>query len=351
MLGFLRHSRSERGQALVLLAIGFMALAAFVGLAIDGWHWYREIDRARRAVNEACGYAAAAVWQGGNGLAAFQSSLQANGIAPEAYAPNEGTGFDLTRGYEYDGYSRSIFTALKSDTETYFLPIVGWNTLPVVAWERCTTTGAFISPVAVDILPFQDSLDNGTWIHVVGQGSEARIDSGANYRGVIFPFIWCVNSASDYTPNTNCPYAAPFWPISESPPSAQTAKNELADYCWAGLCNRIFTPVGTRLATVSGTSNNQLCKSAVDAGLVPGTEFVAIIYDGEVISPDPSYGGWENIGVLGWGKFMVVDLQPNSNNCNSLVAVAIGGIYSSLQEIPGPFKTREIPWDAQGGWW
>ena len=345
-----RTRRGERGQALIILALGFTGLAAFLGLAIDTGHWLDQRGRARTALNEACGYAAAVVWQGGNGYAAFQNSLQANGIAPEAYAPNEGTGFDLVRGYEYDGYSRSIFTALKFDIENYFLQIVGWNTLPVVAWERCSTTGAFVSPVAVDILDFQDSLDNGTWIQVVGQGSEARIDSGQNYRGVVFPFIWCVNSASDYTPNTNCPYAAPFWPAYESPPSAQTLKNLLAEYCWAGLCNRVFTPVGTRLATVSGNSDNQLCHSAVEAGLTPGAEFFAIIYDGEVVSPDPSYGGWENIGVEGWGKFRVVDLQPNENNCNSLVAVAIGGVYSSPQEIPGPLKTREIPWDAQGGW-
>src|SRR3989344_9159349 len=102
--------RSQKGQSLVLLAVGFTALAASLGLAIDGWHWRREMDRAQRAVNEACGYAAAVVWQGGNGYAAFQNSLQANGIGPEAYAPNEGTGLGLRRGYEYDGYSRSIFT-------------------------------------------------------------------------------------------------------------------------------------------------------------------------------------------------------------------------------------------------
>ena len=345
-----RSESSQRGQALVLLAIGMLAIVAFLGLAIDGWHWRREMDRAQRAVNEACGYAAAVVWQGGNGYAAFQNSLQANGIAPEAYVPNEGSGFDLTRGYQYDGYSRSIFTALRSETETLFVQIIGWNTLPVVAWERCTTTGAFVSPVAVDILDFLDSLDNGTWIHVVGQESQALIDSGENYRGVIFPFLWCVESESDYSPNTNCPYAAPFWPAVESPPSAQTLKNLLAEYCWAGLCNRVFTPVGTRLPIVSGTSNNQLCKAAVEAGLIPGAEFIAIIYDGEVISPDPSYGGWENIGVLGWGTFTVVDLQPNDNNCNSLVAVVTGGIYSSLQQIPDEMFPRDIPWDAQGGW-
>ncbi|MDP2734874.1 MAG: hypothetical protein Q8P12_01560, partial [bacterium] len=108
--------------------------------------------------------------------------------------------------------------------------------------------------------------------------------------------------------------------------------------------------VGTRLATVSGTSNNQLCKSAVEAGLTVGAEFIAIIYDGEVITPDPSYGNWENIGVLGWGKFRVVDLDPTVNNCNSLVAVALGGIYGSPLEIEDELYPREIPWDAQGGW-
>jgi len=346
----LPDSRSQKGQVLVLLAVGIPVLLAFVALAVDGGNWVRETIRARNALNVACVHAATVTWRGSSGYSAFQFSLQENGIAPEAYSPNEGSGFGLTRGYQYDGYSRSILTALKYETETFFLQIVGWDSLPILARERCTTTGAFITPIAVKTSAFFDSLDNGTWIPVVGQGSQADVDSGENYRGVVFPFIWCVESPSDYSPNTNCPYAAPFWPISESPPSAQTAKNVLAEYCWEGLCSRIFTPVGMRLATVSGTSDNQLCKSATDAGLTIGAEFIAIVYDGEVVTPEPGYGNWENIGVLGWGKFTVVDLKPTAKNCNSLVAVANGGIYSSPLEIDEELYPREIPWDAQGGW-
>ena len=340
----------QRGQVLVLLAVGIPVLLAFVALAVDGGHWVWRTIEARNAVNVACVSAANTVWHGGNGYSAFQSSLQENGIAPEAYAPNEGTGLGLTRGYEYEGFGPSIRTALKYEIGTFFLQIVGWDSLPVVAHERCTTTGAFITPIAVKTSAFNDSLNNGTWIQVVGQGSEADIDSGENYRGVIFPFLWCVEGPGNYTPDTNCAYAAPFWPAEESPPSAQTLKNLMADYCWAGLCNRVYARVGMRLATVSGTSDNQLCKAATDAGLTVGRDFVAIIYDGAVISPDPGYGAWENIGVLGWGTFTVVDLQPNDNNCNSLVAVATGGIYSSPQQIPDEMFPRDIPWDAQGGW-
>jgi hypothetical protein len=140
------------------------------------------------------------------------------------------------------------------------------------------------------------------------------------------------------------------YPLEESPPSAQTAKNLVKEYCWKGYCNRVFPPVGTRLAIVAGTSNNQLCKEAKDSGLVPGQDFVAIVYDGEVITPDPGFGNWENVGVLGWGTFTVVELRPGPNNCNELVAVATGGIYSSPLQIPGTFAPREIPWDATGGW-
>ncbi len=353
MFGKLRtlsNPRAQRGQVLTIMAVGIPIFLVFVALAVDGGHWAWRTIEARNALNVACVHAANTVWRGSNGYSAFQFSLQENGIDSEAYDPNEGTGSTLTRGYEYDGFSKSIRTALKYEIGTFFLQIVGFDRLPVVARERCTTTGAFITPIAVKTSAFEDSLENGTWIQVVGQGSQADIDSGQNYRGVVFPFIWCVESDSDYSPNTNCPYPAAFWPLQESPPSAQTAKNLLAEYCWDRLCNRVFTPVGMRLATVSGTSNNQLCKAASDAGLTIGAEFIAIIYDGEVITPESGYGNWENIGVLGWGTFKVVNLEPTVNNCNSLVAIATGGIYSSPQQIPGELFPREIPWDAQGGW-
>lgn len=342
--------RKDRGQALVIVAVGMVAFIALLGMAIDGGNWTRETVRARTALDTACVHAATVVWRGGNGWSAFQTALQANGYDdPSAYSPNEGNRQTLIRGYQYDSTSSSIYTAMAYETPTYFLQIVGVNWLPVRARERCTTTGAFITPIAVKTSAFYDSLYNGTWISVVGQRSQADIDSGANYRGVVFPFLWCVNSAMDYTPNTNCPYAAAFYPLTGSPPSAQTAKNALME-CWSGLCDRIYPPVGMRLATVSGTSNRQLCMEATDAGLVPGTDFVAIIYDGEVITPDPSYGNWENVGILGWGTFRVVDLRPNLRNCNELVAIAIGGIYTSPLDIPEELFPREIPWDAQGGW-
>lgn len=339
----------QRGQALVILAVAMVGLLALAGMAIDGGNMAAETIHARDALNVACVDGAKASWAGNNGYGAFASSLELNGIHQDAYFPNEGTGASLTQGWEFDQSSPTVRTALAYDIPTYLVQLVGIRSLPIRVQERCTTAGAFITPIAVKSSAFQRSKDTGLEIAVVGQGSQADIDSGENYRGVVFPFIWCVESSIDFSPNTNCPYAAPFWPLYESPPSAQTAKNELADHCWYGGCNRIFPPVGMRLATVSGTSDNQLCKAATDAGLMVGTEFVAIIYDGEVVSPDPGYGAWENVGVLGWGKFIVTDTPPNENNCNSLVAVATGGVYSTPQEL-GSLYPREIPWNAIGGW-
>jgi len=256
----------------------------------------------------------------------------------------------LTQGYQYDGFSKSIRTALKYEFATSFLQVVGFDWLPVVAQERCTTNGVYITPIAVKTSDFELSLDFGTWIPVVGQGSQADTDPGKSYRGVVFPFLWCVEGADDYSPDTNCKYQAFFSPLTSAPSSPQVAKNDLM-LCWYGYCDKVYAPTGMRVPVVAGTSNNQLCKSAMESGLTPGAEFVAIIYDGEVVRPDPSYGDWENIGVLGWGTFKVVDLEPSDKNCNSLIAVATGGIYTSPLEIDGELYPREVPWDAQGGWY
>lgn len=352
---FLPPKENERGQVFAILALSLVGILAFAALAIDGGIWWSEFARARGAVDNACVAAAKDIWRGEDGSAVFASILTANNFNSETYSPNEYSGDDslaqnLIKGYAHDSESASLHTAIKYEIDTYILQVVGWRKLPVRASEKCSTTGAFITPVAVKSSAFLDSLNNGTWISVVGQGAEADIDSGENYRGVVFPFIWCVESEGNLTPDTNCPYAYPVYPIEESPPSAATAKNILKDYCWKGYCNRNFPPVGMRLATVPGTSNNQLCKEAVASGLVPGQDFVAIVYDGEVVTPDPGFGNWENVGVLGWGTFTVVELRPGPNNCNELVAVATGGIYSSPNQIPKSLTPREIPWDAIGGW-
>jgi hypothetical protein len=48
-----RHSRRERGQALVLIALAFIGLASFIGLAVDSGILFTQIGHLRRAVDAA----------------------------------------------------------------------------------------------------------------------------------------------------------------------------------------------------------------------------------------------------------------------------------------------------------
>src|SRR3989337_162468 len=48
-----RPSRRERGQALVLIAVAFVGLAAFIGLAVDAGILFTQIGHLRRAVDAA----------------------------------------------------------------------------------------------------------------------------------------------------------------------------------------------------------------------------------------------------------------------------------------------------------
>jgi len=63
----LSSQRAQKGQVLILMAVGIPVLLAFVAMAVDGGNWARETIRARNALNVACVHAANIVWRGGSG--------------------------------------------------------------------------------------------------------------------------------------------------------------------------------------------------------------------------------------------------------------------------------------------
>jgi len=339
--------RKEKGQSLVMFVFYAIVFIAGIGLAIDvGMQVHLKL-RAQGIVSNACIYAASSVFHGENAEAAFYQSLVANKIPTEGYRPTSGSGTNLIRGITIE--SASVRTAIRYETPTFFLNIIGIRTMTISAHARCGTTGARLTPIAVKHSAWEESYNSGEAVDVLGKGAEADVDSGNNYRGAVYPFIWCVNSAADMTPNGNCPYQQIFPPLTSSPPSAQSVKQAI-EACWSGItCNRVLSQVGTRLPIVSGTSNAQLVKSAEDAGLVVGVRFVAIIYDGTVTSPDPGYGSWENVAVMGYALFEVTKVTTNT-----ISAKAISQIVTDVNDLfyldEKLFYPNEIPWDATTGW-
>lgn len=338
---------TQKGQTVVLFALILTGLIAVVGLAVDLGMLVHLDLRAQGDVSNACVYAADSLLHGENAQSAFYQSLAANGVPAEGYQPTSGSGTSLIRGITIE--SKSLRTAIRYEADTYFMQIVGIRTMTVSARAHCSTTGARLTPIAVKYKSWEKSYNTGVGVDVLGKGAEADIDNGKSYRGAVYPFIWCVNSESDMTPNSNCAYKQIFPPLTVTPPSAQSIKAAIGK-CWSGYeCSRVLAPVSTRVPSVSGTSDSQLVKSAKDSGLIVGERFIAMIYDGSVQKPDPSYGNWENIAITGYALFEVT-----KTTTNTITARALTPIVLNIDELfylnNTLFYPEEIPWNASSGW-
>ncbi|MCJ7805483.1 Tad domain-containing protein [Patescibacteria group bacterium] len=349
---FLLRREGERGQVIVLAAFLLVVILVIAGLGIDlGLAGVFNI-RAHNSASVGCIAAAEAYRRGGSPTAAFASIMQANGIAPQDYSPNQGTRLALTRGLENqgDGSWRAAVT-WQQPTTGFLSGLAGIHEYTVLGKARCVgRDSGGLTPIAVRESAVEDSLSGvpPTDYTILGRDPSwdlADIESGTNFRGAVFVHMWCIPSG-----DPNCPNIRYFYPLTEAPPSAQTQKRLVED-CFKGINCSIWPDVSERLPIVSGTSDNQLCHAFQDGGWEVGDKIVVIVFDGTVYSPDPTYGNWENVAVVGYAVYEIVSFEPNPHNCNHVLARLTGGIYESLDEIPVDvilLRSREIPWDYTG---
>lgn len=349
---FLLSRESEKGQVLVIF-IGLLVMGlAVLGVLIDvGIYTYLTV-RAHNNAAAACVSAAEAYRRGGSAPTAFANVLQENGYDASTYSPNEGAGLGLTRGLDHLG--QTWFAAVKyQQASTGFMAgIVGINDYTILGRARCVgRDSGGLAPIAVRESAVQDSIDGKPPEDYTILGRDphwdlADVESGTNFRGAVFLHMWCIPSD-----DPNCPDVRVFYPLTEDPPSAQTQK-KLAEDCFLGINCALWPDVGQRLPIVSGTSDAQLCHAFQEGGWKVGDKVVVIVFDGEVYNPDPTYGNWENVGVIGYAVYQITGFEPNDNNCNHVTAfLASDHIYTSLDEIPNDvilLRSREIPWDYSG---
>ena len=346
---FLLRRGGERGQMLVLYAIGLAAVLVMIGVVVDTGIMYLNKVHADSKASIACRAAAEANRRGGSAYTAFANALTANGISADSYSPQEGTGLGLKKGLEYTG--NSWRAAVSWEQSTHFLSLVGIHKFGILGQSRCVgRDNGGLAPIAVRQSAVEDSLDGVPPDEYTILGRDptwelADVESGENFRGAVFLHMWCIPST-----DPNCPDIRFFYPLTESPPTAQTQKKLVLD-CFLGINCNLWPDTGQRLPIVAGTSDSQLCHAFQDGGWNVGDKVVVIVFDGEVYSPDPTYGNWENVAVIGYAVYEIRHFEPNDNNCNHVVAHLVGGIYGSLDEIPRDvilLRSREIPWDYQG---
>lgn len=168
------HSRSERGQAIVLIVFLVIGLFAITGLAVDGGMAYADRRQAQNAADSAALSAALARVRGDNyRAAAFQQAAE-NGYVNDGETSEVRVNFPPASG-PYRGNAEYIQVIITSHQRTFFGSVVGirevTNTVEAVsrvnppAWDEIMYGYAVIS-----LAPTSDCANNKAfWVH--GEGT------------------------------------------------------------------------------------------------------------------------------------------------------------------------------------
>ena len=333
----LKYRRAQKGQVLILLVFGLIALIVVVGFAIDMGIWWWQTSIAHETARAGCVAAANSALIGGNAQSTFASVMNKNGIPTTAYSPKQGTGLGLKKGLELqsDGSWRAAVSWVEP---TFLLNLVNVSQMPIFGRARCLTQNTGGSPIAVRKTALDYSKAHpGASYTILGNDPKwplSDTENGNNFRGAVYLHMWCVPSS-----NQNCPGQIIFWPLTSVPPSSQTEK-DLALDCFKGVNCNIQPPIGTRLPITNGTSAKDLA-AAFESVHKVGDKILVLVYDGTVWSK----GNSKNVVVQYYAVY-----QATKFSANSVEATLVGGPYSSLSQIPSNFLTRsrEISWDYTG---
>ena len=209
---FSTKNKSERGQAIVLIAMAIVGLVGFTALAIDGGNAFADRRHAQNAADTAVLSAALTKIRGNNWQTAGLTLASANGYdnsdsnqtitihtcdtAPSCPAPYDGSDASI----DPEEYIR---IEIVSNVNTFFAPVVGveqvTNRVEAIARARPSTTVIpFDGAAVVGLDPNGDSFDawgNSTW-YIYGGGVFANNNAKGkgNKNNVQFPDGDCVTS-------------------------------------------------------------------------------------------------------------------------------------------------------------
>jgi Flp pilus assembly protein TadG len=144
------HKSSERGQALVLIVLGIIALLALTGLAVDGGNAYYDRRKAQNAADSAA-FAGALAQARGKSI----ESLVLDRAASNGY-DNNGTSNTVSvstaaspSGACLNGVAGlDVTVSITSIVNTYFSPIIGIHTLTNHVSATARACGSLVQPIA-----------------------------------------------------------------------------------------------------------------------------------------------------------------------------------------------------------
>lgn len=323
--------KKNRGQTLHLFAFLAPVLLAFVGgFVIDGGLFLTHVRRLQEDLDAAC-LAAAQVVQHGDVYTAFSESLAENDVSPEYFQPytEDERGFVL-QGIQW-GPNNTLLAGLQGTHSLYFGAFFGWEEMPVRVRSRCRYPQTRLLPVAMQEPWYLDSQKNGTHYPILGQGVDAAIYSGRDYRGAISPSVLCADA--------ECTDMTVYDPLETDPPADSTIKD-----VWEGIVRfRYGSPYlypGSFIPTLSGTSNKFLVDAMRETGVDVGDELAILVFDrGEIFDAEH---GWETVEIIGYALVEVTDMDRNT-----IEAVVIDDepLITDPDELFERIRPRTVPWD------
>jgi hypothetical protein len=322
---------SNRGQTLHLFAFLAPVLLAFVGgFVIDGGLYLTHIRRLQEDLDAACLAAAQGV-RYGDVYTAFSESLAENGVSPDYFQPytEDERGF-VRKGIQWGPFD-TLLTGLQGTHRLYFGGFFGWEEMPVTVRSRCRYPLTRLLPVAMQEPWYLDSREHGTHYPILGQGVDAAIYSGRDYRGAISPSILCAEAT--------CTTMSVYEPLEADPPADSTIKD-----VWEGIVKLEYgSPyiyADSYIPILSGTSNKFLVDAVRATGVSIGDELAILVFErGEIFDAEH---GWETVKIIGYALVEVTNMDRNTIEA---VVTSDGPLITEPEDLFERIRPRTVPWD------
>ncbi len=320
---------SNRGQSLYLFAFLVPVLLAVVGgFVVDGGLFLAHVRRAQEDLDAACLAAAGAVLDG-DVYTAFTDSLTRNGVSPDYYQPYtvDDRGY-VVKGIQW-GPNGTLLSGLRGPHALYFGGFFGWDRMQIMVRSRCRYPQTRLVPVAMQEPWYLDSLANGTTYPILGEGVEADIATGSDYRGAISPSILCGDAT--------CGSMTVYDPLETEPPADSTIKD-----VWKGIVLRDYgSPLiepGSYIPILSGTSNKFFVDAARDSGIGEGDSLIIMVFEnGEIYDAEH---GWETVEIIGYAQVVVTSMDTNT-----IEARVTSELITDPESLFELIRPRTVPWD------
>ena len=146
----MKHKKSEKGQAIVLIALAMIGLIGLTGLTVDGGMAFADRRRAQNAADASALGGGLANATGKDITSAAKAIATTNGFTENGTTTRVSVSVVNTPadGCEDDnGVNKDITVTITSTANTYFAPIIGMRTVTNTVSATARACGTYVAPI------------------------------------------------------------------------------------------------------------------------------------------------------------------------------------------------------------